>query len=57
MPGHRGTWEGRLLGDWDEAISLSGETSRRDLNALVSWAVTEWLDHGPGMLFLALRGP
>lgn len=29
MPGHRGTWEGRLLGDWDGALFFS----RRNLPA------------------------
>lgn len=58
MPGPWGTWEG-LLGDWQGAISLSrrDKPPRELLNALVSREVTEWLDHGPGMLFLALRGP
>lgn len=59
MPGPGGTWEGKALGAWNGAISLSrrNKPPGEILNALASWAVTEWSDHGSGMLFLALRGP
>ncbi|KAG3279511.1 leucine rich repeat containing 3B, transcript variant X9 [Ictidomys tridecemlineatus] len=47
----------RVPGEERSPSPGTNKPPRCNLNAMASWAVTEWSDLEPGMLFQALRGP